>query len=614
MDSSDGHAQQAGPSRLVGKIVQDCIQIQHNQREALSVGIYQTPRVEDKPVVNHQRIHDIDDDRHVALQFFDAQMTSKWTPPSTTRHDPFALDFLVPVKRGTAVSLRVFNVASDSMYKYQVFAGGVNVARPTPIGIRQDYFVAPAHEWVYGTRFASDPCIVRQFQLLKGKSGFSLASVLSKDDTIKCVEVQISSRKRSYEATGTCDIQANEQQSSGTSYTHILQSTSAEDASLAASTLPTTDGEETVTGDAVKEPETNKLVSIPPKRHSIPGGFEVHLAGSNFIPIHVRNMHGKDLVEDLKMRIEEQEGIPINMQRVFLAGTELGDVYPLELFGICAATRDLYLLIGERLRPRTGILVDERTSPQSHEEGLTSDEMSDDMSHAESIELAIDRARRTSRLPRPLRQLTRPLHQHARPIHQHASLHEHARPLPQHTQPLHQHAPEPPRHRLVSSRIRSRWETTQVLSPVTATTSEEQHLMDICPGGLVRQKFTLDDNPEQWYEYYEGALRIHLIDEEQFEKVTGLRRDTSNNVASQAQNASLVFGPPAPRRFVRESETPGGLPSVAQMWVRTRREKARARVPPTTTSTTRQLELDIEEPKTQRSAGKLAKYFFICGK
>jgi hypothetical protein len=113
----------------------------------------------------------------------------------------------------TAISLRVFNVASDSMYKYKVFAGDVNVARPKPIGIDQDYFVAPSQEWVYGTRFADDPRTVRQFQVLQGNSGcvsvpfgfyiashpqltmfsrLSLASALSKDDSIKFIEIQIS--------------------------------------------------------------------------------------------------------------------------------------------------------------------------------------------------------------------------------------------------------------------------------------------------------------------------------------------------------------------------------------------------------------------------------------
>lgn len=61
----------------------------------------------------------------------------------------------------------MFNVAHESMYKYRVFAGGVNVAKPRLKGVEiptspydesdQDYFVASAQEWVYGTRFADDP-------------------------------------------------------------------------------------------------------------------------------------------------------------------------------------------------------------------------------------------------------------------------------------------------------------------------------------------------------------------------------------------------------------------------------------------------------------------------
>jgi hypothetical protein len=93
----------------------------------------------------------------------------------------------------TAVALRVFNVAQDSMYKYRVFAGEVNVARPRSNGadiptspcdvLDQDYFVAPIQEWVYGTRFADDPRVVRQFQVLRGSSGY--VGVLS-DFSILC--------------------------------------------------------------------------------------------------------------------------------------------------------------------------------------------------------------------------------------------------------------------------------------------------------------------------------------------------------------------------------------------------------------------------------------------
>lgn len=82
----------------------------------------------------------------------------------------------------TALSLRLFNVAQNSAYKYKVFAGDVNVAAPRTKDVRslaspydesdQDYFVSPTQEWVHGIRFAHDPRVVRQFQVLKGDSGY----------------------------------------------------------------------------------------------------------------------------------------------------------------------------------------------------------------------------------------------------------------------------------------------------------------------------------------------------------------------------------------------------------------------------------------------------------
>lgn len=83
----------------------------------------------------------------------------------------------------TAVALRVFNVADGSAYKYQVFADDVNVSTSTPrhemapLALPhnerdQDYFVAPAQEWIFGTRFDLDPKVVRQFQVHQGVSGY----------------------------------------------------------------------------------------------------------------------------------------------------------------------------------------------------------------------------------------------------------------------------------------------------------------------------------------------------------------------------------------------------------------------------------------------------------
>lgn len=143
--------------------------------------------------------------------------------------------------------------------------------------------------------------------------------------------------------------------------------------------------------------------------------------------------------------------------------------------------------------------------------------------------------------------------------------------------------------------------------------SQIRNAMDICSGGLVSQKFTLDDDPKRWNVCCEVTLRIHPIDEKLFERVTGLRRDTSNKAGSQGARAFATSNP-APRRFIQESELSTGLPSVAQLWDQMKRAKARARVSPGTTSTSRQVQLDIEEPEAKRSGGKLAKYLFICGK
>jgi hypothetical protein len=54
-------------------------------------------------------------------------------------------------------------------------------------------------------------------------------------------------------------------------------------------------------------------------------GFEVRLTGVHLRPINIQGMHSHDLVHDLKMRLQSQEGIPLLMQRVFLAGIELKD-------------------------------------------------------------------------------------------------------------------------------------------------------------------------------------------------------------------------------------------------------------------------------------------------
>jgi hypothetical protein len=64
----------------------------------------------------------------------------------------------------------------------------------------------------------------------------------------------------------------------------------------------------------------------------------------------------------------------------------------------------------------------------------------------------------------------------------------------------------------------------------------------------VRQKFTLDDDPERWDECCERTLRIHLIDEKEFERETGVRLDTYKNAPSQASHTAFVTPDPRSRR------------------------------------------------------------------
>lgn len=248
---------------FAGNVTHNGIHIKVDGREALDFSLYEFPRAEDNCHRKYQRIHDVDqthrileDPRVVALPLYDAKLATRWKPPPS-REGIFTIDYLVPVRgivalisfshfrefaclsspqisayrriltlrlERTAVSFRLFNVAQRSMYKFKAFAGDVNVAAPKSKGVRtlaspydksdQDYFVAPTQKWVHGIRFADDPLVVRQFQVLQGnskyvfdvanfnlsflltmKERYSLASLFSKDCSVKCIEIQITSCK-----------------------------------------------------------------------------------------------------------------------------------------------------------------------------------------------------------------------------------------------------------------------------------------------------------------------------------------------------------------------------------------------------------------------------------
>lgn len=141
---------------------------------------------------------------------------------------------------------------------------------------------------------------------------------------------------------------------------------------------------------------------------------------------------------------------------------------------------------------------------------------------------------------------------------------------------------------------------------------KQNRLMDICPGGLVTQEFTLDAHPERWNEGCEGSLRIHLIDEKYFERETGLGLE-ARKASEQGQSTAFVDEPSRP--FI---EKPGkGIPSVAEM-DRTG-AKARANPSPSPIPSRMNPEGRVErrverqakgEPHVKWTIGKMIRYLF----
>lgn len=92
-----------------------------------------------------------------------------------------------------------------------------------------------------------------------------------------------------------------------------------------ASDLPGTSEAGIAIEDTVNKPGSDKQVYVPLKNVSTATSFELCLRTWNGDPILVKNMSSNDTVHDLKMRIQNQQGIPLNMQRVFSADRELKD-------------------------------------------------------------------------------------------------------------------------------------------------------------------------------------------------------------------------------------------------------------------------------------------------
>ncbi|KAM5374712.1 hypothetical protein ACJZ2D_006356 [Fusarium nematophilum] len=138
----------------------------------MKISLYQTPRVEDNPVLTRQREFTVNETSSAAasiaaLPVYAAGETTTWKPPRNTSAEAkrgSTLDYLVAAKAQTALAIRLFDVTPDWLFKVKILVGGVNVASPTSQE-HQDYFVAPDQEWIYGVRVRDD--LVRQFQVLK---------------------------------------------------------------------------------------------------------------------------------------------------------------------------------------------------------------------------------------------------------------------------------------------------------------------------------------------------------------------------------------------------------------------------------------------------------------
>lgn len=87
---------------MADNATRDGLQIHMGRQKALELALYQTPRVEDNSNKKHQRIHAVNETHGpwadcVALPLYDAELSRKWTPPSSTRGS-FTFDVLVPVR------------------------------------------------------------------------------------------------------------------------------------------------------------------------------------------------------------------------------------------------------------------------------------------------------------------------------------------------------------------------------------------------------------------------------------------------------------------------------------------------------------------------------------
>lgn len=105
----------------------------------------------------------------------------------------------------------------------------------------------------------------------------------------------------------------------------------------------------------------------------------------------------------------------------------------------------------------------------------------------------------------------------------------------------------------------------------------QQIMMKIGPGGLVKQEYTRDEYPERWNNHCLGRLRIHLIDERDFEKETGLRLEASRKAPEQDQGAFAMFDPSTP--FITDHERSNGIPSLAELSAHNRAEASPGSTP-----------------------------------
>ncbi|KAM5345988.1 hypothetical protein ACJ41O_011849 [Fusarium nematophilum] len=142
----------------------------------MKISLYQTPRVEDNPVLTRQREFTVNETSSAAasiaaLPVYAAGETTTWKPPRNTSAEAkrgSTLDYLVAAKgikslprAQTALAIRLFDVTPDWLFKVKILVGGVNVASPTSQE-HQDYFVAPDQEWIYGVRESHDFFFVRR--------------------------------------------------------------------------------------------------------------------------------------------------------------------------------------------------------------------------------------------------------------------------------------------------------------------------------------------------------------------------------------------------------------------------------------------------------------------